>query len=56
VIDATRLVELYNHLCCLTVIAIYLAIGIGLVSSRPAKKRKRSGVWTQNDSQGNGKK
>ena len=51
-IDADLIIKLYNHLCCLSVVVLYLAIGIGLISSRPPKRRKKSGTWTQQDSRG----
>lgn len=55
-IDADLIVKLYNQLCCLTNVVLFLAIGVGVISSRPAKRRKKSGTWTQNDSRGASKK
>ena len=46
------IVTLYNNACCVFVFVLYLAIGLGVISSRPAKRKKRGGIWTQNDSHG----
>jgi hypothetical protein len=52
-IDYQLLLDIYNHLCGIITFALYLTIFIGVISSRPAKRKKRSGgSWIQDDSRG----
>jgi hypothetical protein len=50
-IEYLTLLTIYNQICGVFTAALYLAIIIGVISSRPAKRKKRrGGSWTQDDS------
>jgi hypothetical protein len=42
----------FDDVMCLICVLIYGALFYGMAGSTPKKRRKRGGVWTQDDSKG----